>query len=75
MDRMPTEREVRATTRRPAATENLVFRYRLVDLAGRQVNVVERRGPLRRDDTIVVATSERWRIVSVLGTSATVARA
>jgi hypothetical protein len=51
-----------------------VFRYRLVDIAGRDVDVIERRVPLRTDETVVVDTGEAWRIVSVLGKSATVAR-
>ena len=51
-----------------------VFRYQLVDVAGRDVDVIERHVPLRTDETIVFDTGEAWRIVSVLGKSATVAR-
>jgi hypothetical protein len=70
--------DVRATghRRRDGTTvrDDLVFRYKLVDLAGREVDVVERQAPLRRDETVMVGANEGWRIVAILGTSATVAR-
>jgi hypothetical protein len=64
---------------RPSRSEqaecDAVFRYHLLDIAGRDVDVIERHVPLRTDERIVVDTGEVWRIVSVLGKSATVARA
>ncbi len=58
----------------PDASADRVFRYTLVDLGGREVDVVERHAPLRRDEMIIASSSEAWRVVAVLGTSATVAR-
>ena len=57
------------------APEGPAFRYRLVDIAGRVVDVIEHRVPLHADDTIILDSAEAWRVVSVLGCSATVARA
>jgi hypothetical protein len=59
---------------RDEETPGVVFRYGLLDMAGRDVGVIRRRVPLRADDTIVLEADERWRVVAVLGTSATVAR-
>jgi hypothetical protein len=76
--RRPIQPDVRATGHRrrdgTAARDDLVFRYKLVDLAGREVDVVERHAPLRPDETVMVGANEGWRIVAILGTSATVAR-
>jgi hypothetical protein len=57
------------------APEGSAFRYRLVDLAGREVDVIEHRVPLHDHDMIILDSAEAWRVVSVLGCSATVARA
>jgi hypothetical protein len=57
------------------APEGTAFRYRLLDTAGREVDVIEHRVPLHVHDTIIVDSAETWRVVSVLGCSATVARA
>ena len=65
----------RSTARPPRAGRRVVFRYRLLALGGREVDVIERQSPLRPDDTVVLTSTEAWRIVAVLGRSATVARA
>jgi hypothetical protein len=51
------------------------FHYQLFDIAGREVDVVERVEPLRAHETIALDSAEEWRVISVLGKSATVARA
>jgi len=51
------------------------FRYHLLDVAGREVDVVDRNRPLRVDETVTVNAVESWRVVAVLGVSATVAHA
>ena len=51
------------------------FRYQLLDIVGRDVSAIERQVPLRADDTIVLPGNDAWRIVAVLGRSATVVRA
>jgi hypothetical protein len=48
------------------------FHYRLVDLSGSEVGRIEREGPLRADDVVAAGSAEAWRIVAVLGVSATV---
>jgi hypothetical protein len=51
------------------------FQYRLVDLSGSEVGGVQREQALRADDVVVVRSpggEARWRVVGVLGTSATV---
>ena len=50
------------------------FRYSLIDLAGYTVGEVERERALVADELIDLDTrrAERWRVISVLGTSATV---
>ena len=48
------------------------FRYHLVDVAGREVDVVDRPQPLQVDERITVNAVEAWRVVAVLGLSATV---
>ena len=74
--REPIETEEAQTIARCAETiGRSVFRYQLVDIAGRYVDTIERSAPLRTDEKIVLDRSEAWRIVAVLGTSATVARA
>jgi hypothetical protein len=53
------------------------FRYRLLDVAGTEVGVVERDRALRHDELVTVASplgDATWRVVGVIGTSATVAR-
>jgi hypothetical protein len=56
------------------AEGDVVFRYHLVDVAGRDVDDIARQVPLRSDETIIDSAGNSWRIVSVLGKSATVAR-
>ena len=51
------------------------FRYQLFDVAGREVDVVDRHRPLQVDETVTVNAAEAWRVVAVLGVSATVAHA
>jgi hypothetical protein len=51
------------------------FRYHLFDVAGREVDVIDRHHALRVDETITVNAVEPWRVVAVLGASATVAHA
>jgi hypothetical protein len=51
------------------------FRYHLVDVAGREVAIVDRSHPLQLDETITLNAVEAWRVVAVLGVSATVAHA
>jgi hypothetical protein len=51
------------------------FRYRLVDLSGSEVAGVQREQALRADDVVVVRSPRgeaTWRVVGVLGTTATV---
>jgi hypothetical protein len=73
--RQPTKTEARPTTRCSATIGRSVFQYQLVDIAGRYVDTIERSAPLRTEENILLNGSEAWRIVAVLGTSATVARA
>jgi hypothetical protein len=70
----PTEAGAQTTAGREETGSTRVFRYQLVDIAGRYVDAIERRAPLRADEEIILHESEAWRIVAVLGTSATVAR-
>ncbi len=75
MRELQVQAEEQPTVRPPQhrdAGGRIVFRYQLVDIAGRPVDVVERRAPLHADETIVIRGEEAWRIVAVLGTSATV---
>jgi hypothetical protein len=51
------------------------FRYHLLDVAGREVDVLDRSEPLQIDETITVNGVEPWRVVAVLGVAATVAHA
>jgi hypothetical protein len=51
------------------------FHYHLVDVAGREVDVFDRSEPLKVDDTITLNGAEPWRVVAVLGVSATIAHA
>jgi hypothetical protein len=69
------ETETQTTARCAETIGRSVFRYQLVDIAGRYVDTIERSAPLRTDEKIVLNPGEAWRIVAVLGTSATVARA
>ena len=69
------ETETPTTARCAETIGRSVFRYQLVDIAGRYVDTIERSAPLRTDEKIVLNPDEAWRIVAVLGTSATVARA
>jgi hypothetical protein len=51
------------------------FRYRLLDLGGAQVGLIERDHALRADDVVIVSSQlgeATWRVVGVLGTCATV---
>jgi hypothetical protein len=73
--RQPIETEAQTTARCAETIGRSVFRYQLVDIAGRYVDTIERSAPLRTDEKIVLNSNEAWRIVAVLGTSATVARA
>jgi hypothetical protein len=53
------------------------FRYRLLDLAGTQVGLIERDHALRANDVVIVPSQlgeATWRVVGVLGTCATVTR-
>jgi hypothetical protein len=56
-------------------SRDVLFVYSLFDIAGREIGVIPRQVPLRADDTIVLEANEKWRVIAVLGTSATVARA
>jgi hypothetical protein len=51
------------------------FHYHLCDVAGREVDVFDRSEPLQVDETITLNGVEAWRVVAVLGASATVAHA
>jgi hypothetical protein len=51
------------------------FHYHLFDVAGREVDVFDRSDPLQLDETILLNEVEAWRVVAVLGVSATVAHA
>jgi hypothetical protein len=73
--RQAIETETQPTARCAETIGRSVFRYQLVDIAGRYVDTIERSAPLRTDEKIVLNPNEAWRIVAVLGTSATVARA
>jgi len=73
--RQPVETEEQTRSRCAETIGRSVFRYQLVDIAGRYVDTIERSAPLRTDEKIVLDPSEAWRVVAVLGTSATVARA
>jgi hypothetical protein len=73
--RQAIEPETQTTARCAETIGRSVFRYQLVDIAGRYVDTIERSAPLRTDEKIVLDPGEAWRIVAVLGTSATVARA
>jgi hypothetical protein len=73
--RQPMETDARTTAPCAETIGRSVFRYQLVDIAGRYVDTIERSAPLRTDEKIVLDRGEAWRIVAVLGTSATVARA
>jgi hypothetical protein len=75
-DTPSTDRDLRQTdgSAWDEETPDVVFRYGLLDMAGRDVGVIRRRVPLRADDTIALGANERWRVIAVLGTSATVAR-
>ena len=51
------------------------FHYHLLDVAGREVDMVDRSQPLHVDETITLNAVEAWRVVAVLGASATVVHA
>jgi hypothetical protein len=73
--RQAIETEAQSTAPCAETIGRSVFRYQLVDIAGRYVDTIERSAPLRTDEKIVLDPGEEWRVVAVLGTSATVARA
>jgi hypothetical protein len=74
MRRLSIQADGRSTARPQRARGSVVFRYRLLDLGGREVDVIERQAPLRPGDTVILTSTEPWRIVAVLGRSATVVR-
>jgi len=73
--RQPTGTQAQPRVRCSETIGRSVFQYQLVDIAGRYVDTSDRSAPLRTEENIVLNGSEAWRIVAVLGTSATVARA
>jgi hypothetical protein len=53
----------------------LRFRYRLLDLAGREVGLIDREQALTCDDVVIVSSQlgdAAWRVVGVIGTCGTV---
>lgn len=50
------------------------FCYEVVDLAGRALGLLERQAPLRAEDMVQLEGAESWRVVAVLGRTATVVR-
>jgi hypothetical protein len=75
MDRTPPRRGTDAGATPPTRPRGGRFDYRLVDLAGTEVGAVRRHQALRAEDVVVVPSErgeETWRIVAVIGTSATV---
>jgi hypothetical protein len=70
-----TEADATGFRTRGDSQSQLRFHYHLFDVAGREVDVFDRSEPLQVDETITLNEVEAWRVVAVLGASATVAHA